>query len=72
MPFEIICNMDFKEYLQQAIDDNRIEMLMPSRDYSEGEIVYMRGYNQALEDMLADYNDDLDTIKREKYTFSLN
>jgi hypothetical protein len=45
---------------------------MPSRDYSEGEIVYMRGYNQALEDMLADYNDDLNTIKREKYTFSLN
>ena len=64
--------MDFKEYLQQAIDDNRIEMLMPSRDYSEGEIVYMRGYNQALEDMLSDYNDDLNTIKREKYTFSLN
>ena len=72
MQFEIICNMDFKEYLQQAIDDNRIEMLIPSRDYSEGEIVYMRGYSQALEDMLADYNDDLDTIKREKYTFSLN
>jgi len=64
--------MNFREYIQQAIEDNRMEMLIPSRDYSEGEIVYMRGYNQALEDMLVDYNDDLDTIKREKYTFSLN
>jgi hypothetical protein len=64
--------MNFREYIQQAIEDNRMELLIPSRDYSEEEIVYMRGYNQALEDMLADYNDDLDTIKREKYTFSLN
>ena len=62
----------FKELLLETIEENRLEMLMPSRDYSEEEFVYMRGYNQALEDMLADYNDDLNTIKREKYTFSLN
>ena len=64
--------MDFKEYLQQAVEDNRLEMLMPSRERSEEEVLWMRGYQQALEDMLEDYNDDLDTIKREKYTFSLN
>jgi len=64
--------MGFKEYLQQAIEDNRLEMLMPSRERSEEEVLWMRGYQQALEDMLEDYNDDLDTIKREKYTFSLN
>jgi hypothetical protein len=64
--------MDFREYIQQAIEDNRMELLIPSRDYSEGEIVYMRGYNQALEDMLADYSDELNALKREKYTFSLN
>lgn len=64
--------MNFKEYLLQAIEDNRMEMLIPSRDYSEGEIVYMRGYNQALEDMLADYSDELNALKREKYAFSLN
>jgi len=64
--------MDFKEYLQQAIEDNRLELLMPSRERSEEEVLWMRGYQQALEDMLEDYNDDLDTIKREKYTFSLN
>jgi hypothetical protein len=64
--------MDFKEYLQQAIEDNRLEMLIPSRERSEEEVLWMRGYQQALEDMFEDYNDDLDKIKREKYTFSLN
>ena len=47
-------------------------MLMPSREYSEEERVYMRGYNQALEDMLEDYDDDLYTINHNKHTFSLN
>jgi hypothetical protein len=64
--------MDFKEYLQQAIEDNRLEMLIPSRERSEEEVLWMRGYQQALEDMFEDYTDDLDKIKREKYTFSLN
>jgi hypothetical protein len=47
-------------------------MLMPSREYTEEERVYMRGYNQALEDMLEDYDDDLYTITHNKHTFSLN
>ena len=64
--------MDFKEYLQQAIEDNRLEMLIPSRERSEEEVLWMRGYQQAMEDMFEDYTDDLDKIKREKYTFSLN
>ena len=45
---------------------------MPSREYTEEERVYMRGYNQALEDMLEDYDDDLYTINHNKHTFSLN
>ena len=64
--------MDFKEYLQQAVEDNRLELLMPSRERSEEEVLWMRGYQQALEDMLEDYTDDLNALKREKYTFSLN
>jgi len=64
--------MGFKELLEQTLEDNRLEMLIPSRDYSEGEIVYMRGYTQALEDMLNDYSDDLEQLQQEKYTFSLN
>ncbi len=64
--------MTFKETLLATIEDNRLEMLMPSREYTEEERVYMRGYNQALEDMLEDYDDDLYTINHKKHTFSLN
>ena len=64
--------MTFKETLLATIEDNRLEMLMPSREYSEEERVYMRGYNQALEDMLEDYDDDLYTINHESHVFSLN
>ena len=64
--------MTFKETLLATIEDNRLEMLMPSRDYSEEERVYMRGYNQALEDMLDDYDSELYTINHDKYEYSLN
>lgn len=64
--------MDFKELLEQSLEDNQLELLIPSREYSEGEITYMRGYTQALEDMLNDYTDDLEHIKHEKFKFSLN
>ena len=64
--------MTFKETLLATIEDNRLELLMPSREYTEEERVYMRGYNQALEDMLEDYDDDLYTINHNKHTFSLN
>ena len=64
--------MTFKETLLATIEDNRLEMLMPSREYSEEERVYMRGYNDALEDMLADYDHELYTINHDKYTYSLN
>ena len=64
--------MKFKEILLATIEDNRLELLMPSREYTEEERMYMRGYNQALEDMLEDYDDDLYTITHNKNTFSLN
>ena len=64
--------MTFKETLLTTIEDNRLEMLIPSREYSEEELVYMRGYTQALEDMLDDYDGELYTINHELNTFSLN
>jgi len=45
----------FKKLLQETLDDNRIEMLIESREYTENERVYMRGYNAALNDMLEDF-----------------
>ena len=48
--------VNFKKLLQETLEDNRIEMLMKSREYTEDERVYMRGYNAALSDMLEDFN----------------
>ena len=64
--------MTFKETLLATIEDNRLEMLIPSREYSEEERIYMIGYNQALEDMLDDYDGELYTINHDKYAYSLN
>ena len=64
--------MTFKETLLATIEDNRLEMLIPSREYSEEERIYMIGYNQALEDMLDDYDGELYTINHKLDTFSLN
>jgi DNA-binding transcriptional MocR family regulator len=64
--------MKFKEYLIETIMDNQMELLIPSKEYTEEEVVYMRGYQQALQDMLDDFTEELDTITHEKYTFSLN
>jgi hypothetical protein len=48
----------FKQTLIEAIEDNKTEMVAPSREYTDMEIVWMRGYNQALQDMLDDFNED--------------
>ena len=45
----------FKQTLIEAIEDNKMEMVNPSREYTDMEIVWMRGYNQALSDMLSDF-----------------
>ena len=62
----------FKKLLQETLDDNRIEMLMESREYTEDERVYMRGYNAALSDMLEDFNDEYSDFLENTYTPSLN
>lgn len=64
--------MSFKQSLIDAIEDNQMEMIMPSREYTEGEIVWMRGYTQALRDMLEDYDNDIEDAIKKSLTFSLN
>lgn len=64
--------MSFKQSLIEAIEDNQIEMVMPSREYTEGEIIWMRGYTQALKDMLEDYDNDIEDAIKKSLTFSLN
>jgi len=62
----------FKKLLQETLDDNRIEMLMESREYTEDERVYMRGYNAALNDMLEDFLAEYDEFLKNANTIHLN
>jgi hypothetical protein len=47
-------------------------MIMPSREYTDNEIIFMRGYNQALKDMIEDYDNDIEDAIKRALTFSLN
>jgi hypothetical protein len=62
----------FKKLLQETLDDNRIEMLMESREYTENERVYMRGYNAALNDMLEDFLAEYDEFLKNANKIHLN
>ena len=63
---------NFKQSLLDALEDNRLEMIMPSREYTDNEIIFMRGYNQALKDMIEDYDNDSEDAIKQALTFSLN
>jgi len=63
---------NFKQSLLDALEDNRLEMIMPSREYTDNEIIFMRGYNQALKDMIEDYDNDIEDAIKQALTFSLN
>ena len=63
---------NFKELLQQSLADNQLESLMPSREYSENERIYMRGYNAALSDMLDDFNAEYGEFVKHAFQPSLN
>jgi hypothetical protein len=64
--------MSFKQSILDAIEDNKLEMVMPSREYSDGEIIWMRGYTQALKDMIEDYDNDIEDAIKKSVDFSLN
>lgn len=58
--------------LKNAIQENKMELIQPSRVYTELEIAYIKGYIQSLEDMLYELTllneEDLDFT----YKYSLN
>ncbi len=63
---------NFKKKSKDIIEDNRLESLVPSREYTENEQIYMRGYTQALEDMLEDLNASIDEFAKDIINYSLN
>lgn len=63
---------NYRKSLTEAIEDNKIEMLSPSRDYSDEEIIWMRGYNQALQDMLEDFDNDFENFLNQLIKSQLN
>ena len=63
---------NFKELLQETLADNQMESLMPSREYTENERIYMQGYSDALNDMLEDFTAEYDEFMKNTYTSSLN
>ena len=63
---------NFKDLLKETLADNQIESLLPSREYSENERIYMRGYTAALSDMLDDFNSEFSEFKKTIFTQSLN
>lgn len=64
--------VNFKKVLSESLADNQIETLMPSREYTENERIYMQGYTDALADMLEDFNAEFDEFIKNTYTPSLN
>ena len=64
--------VNFKKVLSEALADNQIESLMPSREYTENERIYMQGYTDALADMLEDFNAEYNAFMENTYTASLN
>lgn len=63
---------NYRKLLTNSIEDNKIELLAPSRDYTEEEIIYMKGYNQALQDMLDDFDNDYENFLNDMIKNQLN
>lgn len=44
------------EYIiKSAIYENKMELITPSREYTDKEVAYIKGYIQSLEDMLEEF-----------------
>jgi hypothetical protein len=53
------------EYIiKSAIYENKMELITPSREYSDKEVAYIKGYIQSLEDTL----EELTLLNKEELT----
>ena len=53
------------EYIiKSAIYENKMELLIPSREYTDKEVAYIKGYIQSLEDIL----EELTLLNKEELT----
>ena len=63
---------NYRKSLTDAIEDNKIELVAPSREYTSEEVIWMRGYNQALQDMLEDFDNDFKNFLNDMIKAQLN
>jgi len=63
---------NYRKSIADAIEDNKIELLAPSREYTDEEIIWMKGYNQALQDMLEDFDNDFKNFLNELIKAQIN
>ena len=63
---------NYRKLLTDAIEDNKIELVVPSREYTSEEVIWMRGYNQALQDMLEDFDNDFKNFLNDMIKAQLN
>jgi hypothetical protein len=58
--------------LREAIHDNKMELIQPSKEYTDLEVAYIKGYIQSLEDTLRELilldKEDLNSV----YSVCLN
>ena len=62
----------YRKLIVDTIKDNKVEMIAPSREYTDEEILYMKGYNQALQDLLEDFDNDFENFLNEMIKIQLN
>ena len=45
-------NLTLEHIIKSAIYENKMELIVPSREYNDKEVAYIKGYIQSLEDIL--------------------
>jgi hypothetical protein len=57
-------NTTLEHIIKSAIYENKMELIVPSREYNDKEVAYIKGYIQSLEDML----EELTLLNKEDLT----